>query len=85
MVLTALDVRLKVQTTIAARNNHKGAKGLCRDIARNMSVLFVSSRCAIQNSRKATSRRKNENENQAKQVKRNIEARSRNHCGRKKQ
>ena len=67
-MLTALDVRRKVLTTSATRNNHKGAKGLSRDVARNTflvnkSALSFSIKCAIQNSRKATRRRKYKNEN----------------------
>jgi len=69
----AVEVRRKAQTTSATRNNHKGPKGLSRHVARNTflankSALFVSGKCAIQNSRKATSRRKYTNEKQAKYV-----------------
>jgi hypothetical protein len=73
MLLTAVDISRKIQTTSATRNNHKGAKGFSRNVARNTflvnkSALFVSNKFAIQSSRKSTSGRKYKNEKEEKYV-----------------
>jgi hypothetical protein len=52
MLLTAVDASREVHTTSATRHNHKGAKGLSRDVARNKflvnkSAVFVSSSLSV--------------------------------------